>query len=103
LARVAPAASAVGYRVAVEALTNVRRHSPGAPRVALSVGRAGGSIEVVVRNDPAPGRPSSTRSTGGSGLAGLRAQLHAVGGTLVAGPTQDHGWEVRALIPAEAP
>ncbi len=99
-------ADTTAYRVAVEALTNVRRHAPGAAVVQVSVRRAGAGIEISVANSAAPrgavgllGR----RRRGGTGLAGLRGRVEAAGGTLRAGAAEDSGWRVCAVFPAEQP
>ena len=57
---------------------------------------------MSVTNDGPPGRghPRSLRAAqpGGFGLAGLREQVHTLGGTLTAGPYAD-GWRVTASLP----
>ena len=69
-----------------------------AERAVLSVGFEGGWVEVDVANDRAAGGPAAQA---GSGLVGMRERVHAVGGTLEAGPTGDgRRWLVRARIPA---
>ncbi|MBT2539477.1 two-component sensor histidine kinase [Streptomyces sp. ISL-44] len=95
-------ADTTAYRVAVEALTNVRRHAPGAV-ARVSVRRTGADVEVCVANSAAPrgagGRlPRMRRS--GTGLAGLRGRVEAAGGTLRAGADADGGWRVCAVFPA---
>ncbi|MEU3773497.1 histidine kinase [Streptomyces sp. NPDC032472] len=97
-------ADAAAYRVAVEALTNVRRHAPGARAVRVEVRRAGTGTELAVSNS-APARGSRSllgrwRHGGGTGLAGLRERVEAAGGTLDAGPDGTGGWRVLAVFPA---
>ncbi|MFD7257333.1 sensor histidine kinase [Streptomyces sp. NPDC059874] len=98
-------ADTTAYRVAVEALTNVRRHAPGAAEVRVSVRRAGADIELSVANS-APARGAGgllglgRRRRGGTGLAGLRGRVEAAGGTLRAGASADGGWLVSAVFPA---
>ncbi|MEU8773069.1 histidine kinase [Streptomyces sp. NPDC048606] len=98
-------ADTAAYRVAVEALTNVRRHAPGAHTVRVTLRRAPGGIELAVANTApartARGRASRRRPTGGSGLVGLRERVEAARGTFGAGPTDDGGWRVSAVFPAE--
>ncbi|MEV7519032.1 histidine kinase [Streptomyces sp. NPDC091371] len=101
-------ADTTAYRVAVEALTNVRRHAPGAAVVRVSVRRAGAGIELSVANSaPARGEGGllglGRRRRGGTGLAGLRGRVEAAGGTLRAGASADGGWLVSAVFPAAAP
>ncbi|MFD3696681.1 sensor histidine kinase [Streptomyces sp. NPDC058646] len=90
------------YRVAVEALTNVRRHAPGAAVVRVAVRRTGSGTEVSVANSA--GRAAAgllpRRRRGGTGLAGLRGRVEAAGGTLRAGAATDGGWRVSAVFPA---
>ncbi|WP_343442980.1 sensor histidine kinase [Micromonospora schwarzwaldensis] len=85
------------YRVAQEALTNVLRHA-GAATAAVRVGYAPGAVTVEVtdtgRGGPAPaGRPA------GSGLAGMRERVTALGGTFDAGPAASGGFRVHATLP----
>ncbi|MFE1825637.1 sensor histidine kinase [Streptomyces yangpuensis] len=97
-------ADTTAYRVAVEALTNVRRHAPGAAVVRVAVRRAGAGTEVSVTNSAAPrsgGGLLARRRRGGTGLAGLRARVEAAGGTLRAGAAEDGGWRVCAVFPVE--
>ncbi|QXJ23370.1 two-component sensor histidine kinase [Actinomadura graeca] len=89
------------YRVVVEALTNVRRHAPGAGAVDVGVRRTScGALEVVVTNDSG-GRPSPAsraRRRGGTGLPGLAERVGALGGEFTAGP-HGGGWRVAAVLP----
>ena len=83
------------YRVVQEALTNARRHAPGAPvRVAVTVGR---EVRVVVAND-APEQPP-TAADPGHGLAGMRERVAQAGGSCAAGPTAGGGWQVEVHLP----
>ncbi|MCX5196329.1 histidine kinase [Streptomyces sp. NBC_00249] len=96
-------ADTTAYRVAVEALTNVRRHAPGSAVVRVALRRARGGIELSVANSPAPRGGSgllARRRRSGTGLAGLRGRVEAAGGTLEAGAGADGGWRVRAVFPA---
>lgn len=103
---------AVAYRVVVEALTNVRRHAPGARRVdvrverLVRVDRTADAVEVSVTNDPGAGRRLSlrrARGSGGLGIPALTEHAAAVGGTLVAGPAADGGWRLAATFPGATP
>jgi signal transduction histidine kinase len=88
--------AATAYRVVLEALTNVRRHAPGARRVAVTLRRtgagSGAAVEVTVTDDgggQGRGTGSVLRSVtrvGGLGLAGLAERVEALGGHLTAGP-----------------
>ncbi|WP_280383125.1 sensor histidine kinase [Nocardia wallacei] len=83
------------YRIVQESLSNASRHAPGAAvRVALTV-RAG-SVEAIIGN--APGA-SVAAGTPGTGISGMQARAEAIGGTVLAGPRPDGGFEVRAVLP----
>lgn len=95
----APAPSAVGlavYRVVQEALSNARRHAPGAP-VQVWLRRLSGALHLVVDNDP--GRAPVAESGPGNGITGMRERVAIVGGSFQAGPRADGGYTVRATIP----
>ena len=88
------------YRIAQEALTNVRRHAgPGtAADIRLRYGQ--GWVELEVTNARPPRRLGRTRSSGtGLGLVGMRERAESDGGTFEAGPLSAGGWVVRARIP----
>ncbi|MEV4941043.1 sensor histidine kinase [Streptomyces zaomyceticus] len=98
------------YRVVQEALTNVVKHAPGA-RVSVAVAHEPRRLRVEVRDTGAPG-PGASRDRpergagfpgGGHGLLGLRERLAVYGGTLRTGRVPGGGYEVRAVIPWEAP
>ncbi|WP_234430497.1 sensor histidine kinase [Streptomyces sp. NRRL F-4489] len=88
------------YRVVQEALTNVRKHAPGAVARVAVTGTAGEGLRVEVANGPAgarsAGRPGGP---GGHGLAGLAERVALAGGQLEYGPAADGGWEVAAVLP----
>ena len=89
-------------RAVQEALTNARRHAPGARvRVLLRYGADGTSV-TITNESPAAARAApgaGARRSGGYGLAGMRERLELAGGRLVAGPGPD-GWTVRAEVPS---
>lgn len=95
-----PDAGVALYRAAQEALTNARKHAPGAPvRIALAFEPA--STSLVVTNGRSPdGAPSALGSTGGGfGLRGMRERLELVGGRVEAG-AGPVGFRVEAAVPA---
>ncbi|MFB7463794.1 sensor histidine kinase [Streptomyces sp. NPDC056224] len=96
-------ADTTAYRVAVEALTNVRRHAPGAALVRVAVRRAGPAVELSVTNSAAVRGAGllARRRRGGTGLEGLRGRVEAAGGTLRAGADADGGWRVCAVFPPQ--
>lgn len=93
-------------RTAQEALTNVRKHAPGA-RCSVELRYLERVVELEVRNsrpsrgqaagEPAPGELAASGS--GYGLLGMRERAELLGGTLLAGP-EDGGWRVLLRVPA---
>jgi signal transduction histidine kinase len=99
-----PAGEAV-LRVVQEALTNVRKHAPGA-EVSVSLEVDPTAISAVVSDRQATAVVVGSRhelksSGGGYGLRGMRERAELLGGTLQAGPTDD-GWRVEMRLPLEA-
>lgn len=87
------------FRVVQEALSNVMRHAPGA-HVHASVTSENGTLDVTVVNGPPPGGPGPTgRDGSGLGLVGMRERVALDGGDLVAEPTSEGGFRVRAVLP----
>jgi signal transduction histidine kinase len=92
------------YRIVREALTNARKHAPGA-RVTVRVRYDPDQVRLEVRNT-APTRPPDAGlvDTGsGVGLANLRRRVELVHGTLRAEPAPDGGFLVDATLPAYVP
>ncbi|EKX63037.1 histidine kinase [Streptomyces ipomoeae 91-03] len=92
---------AAAFRVAQEALTNVRRHAADATEVTVSLRYAHGDLEVAVRDDGRGGArlPEAARG-GGFGLVGLTERVIALGGRIQARHRGDGpGWEVVAVLP----
>ncbi|MEE1826400.1 histidine kinase [Streptomyces sp. BE20] len=87
-------------RTAQEALTNVRKHAPGA-RCTVELRYLPGEVELEVRNGrPARGDvpPELAGSGGGYGLLGMRERAELLGGTLLAG-RHEGGWRVLLRVP----
>jgi signal transduction histidine kinase len=87
------------YRLVQEALTNVVKHA-GATRVAVSVTRQDGRLEVNVEDDGA-GIDPEVPSTG-YGLVGMRERAALVGGTIQIASEPGRGTRVSASIPLPA-
>jgi signal transduction histidine kinase len=104
LDRVPSGADVCAYRIVQEALSNARRHAPGAP-VAVSVDHDADSVTLRVTNGP--GAPAVARANGrganghapGHGLAGMRERAELLGGWLSAGPVPEGGFAVSAVLP----
>ncbi|MEU6850110.1 histidine kinase [Actinacidiphila alni] len=87
-------------RVAQEAMTNVRKHAPGA-RVALRLEYRSDEVELEFRDfgGRAPVDNSLGASGSGYGLRGMRERAELLGGALDAGPAEE-GFVVRLRVPA---
>jgi signal transduction histidine kinase len=99
-----PVVGRTAYRIVREALTNVRKHAPGA-RVTVRVSYGETQVRLEIRNTPPPGPPGGALAETGSGLglANLRQRIELVHGTLRAGPAPDGGFCVQATLPAYVP
>ena len=96
-----PVVGRTAYRIVREALTNVRKHAPGA-RVAVRVRYDPSQVRLTIRNTAAA-RPADTAlaATGsGMGIADLRQRIEVLHGTLQAGPSPGGGFCVDATLPA---
>ncbi|MFI6055029.1 sensor histidine kinase [Streptomyces violascens] len=86
------------YRIAQEALTNARKHAPGAEVTVTVTGRPGEGLTVEVRN-PAPPGPVPEVPGSGQGLIGLTERATLAGGRLDHGRGPDGGFSVVAWLP----
>ncbi|TDD12102.1 sensor histidine kinase [Nonomuraea deserti] len=84
-------------RTAQEALTNVRKHAPGAA-VTVTLRNLGGWCELKVRDD---GGAAPAQDGAGYGLVGMRERAELLGGSLTTGPEGD-GFRVLLRLPAGA-
>lgn len=85
------------YRIAQEALTNVRKHAGPAATAELRLRWDDTSVEIEV-TDTGAGRSAAT-GRGGLGQAGMRERVAVVGGALECGPRHRGGYLVRATLP----
>jgi signal transduction histidine kinase len=91
-----PGIELTAYRLVQEALTNARRHAPGAA-VDVELHYTRDALHLRVR-DNGPGR--STADGGpGHGLLGMRERAATVGGTLRTGASPTGGFVVEAVLP----
>ncbi|MFI0419943.1 sensor histidine kinase [Spongiactinospora sp. 9N601] len=84
-------------RTAQEALTNVRKHAPGAA-AEVSLRRVADWCELEVRDHGGRAR-GDRRPGGGHGLVGMRERAELLGGSLVTGPGEG-GFRVLLRVPA---
>ena len=94
-----PGVELAAYRIVQEALTNARRHAPGAA-VDVELRYAPDALWLRIR-DNGPGPPPAP-ATGGHGLLGMRERAAAVGGELRTGAAAGGGFLVEAVLPATA-
>jgi signal transduction histidine kinase len=94
-----PGVELAAYRIVQEALTNARRHAPGAG-VDVELHYAECALSVRIR-DTGPG-PSEHAPAGGHGLSGMRERAAAVGGELRTGAATGGGFLVDATLPIDA-
>jgi signal transduction histidine kinase len=97
-AEVGPTAGYVAYRVVQEALTNARKHAPGA-RVTLDLDATSQLLTVLVSTPLAAS--ASPASATGQGLVGMRERVEALGGRLLSGPVGEE-FVVEAILPRAA-
>jgi signal transduction histidine kinase len=103
-AQVSPTVARTAYRLVQEALTNVRKHAPGASAtVSLRYHRGGLDVSVDSTASTRRPDPALAGSGSGSGLAGLRQRVELVGGRFDAGPAPGGGFRVGAILPAYVP
>ncbi|WP_433335687.1 sensor histidine kinase [Spirillospora sp. CA-294931] len=91
-----PQAGLAVVRTAQEALTNVRKHAPGA-RVRVSLVYAADRIELDV-TDSGGTEQGEGPEGGGYGLVGMRERAELIGGTLETGPN-GKGFQVSLRVP----
>jgi signal transduction histidine kinase len=93
-----PGVELAAYRIVQEALTNARRHAPGAA-VDVELHYTEDALTLRIR-DNGPG-PAPEDPAGGHGLLGMRERATAVGGRLRAGPAVGGGFLVEARLPGK--
>ncbi|TQK51403.1 signal transduction histidine kinase [Streptomyces sp. SLBN-118] len=92
-------ASQAVRRVAQEALTNVRKHAPGA-KVRILLAYEKDEVALEVRDSGAGTHGGELAASGGGyGLLGMRERAELLGGTLEARPERE-GFVVRLRVPA---
>jgi signal transduction histidine kinase len=90
--------SAVGgaaFRIVQEALTNVLRHAD-ASSASVRVRTRSDGLDIEVTDD---GPGNGVGVTAGHGLRGMAERAAALGGRVQAGPREEGGWRVHAVLP----
>jgi signal transduction histidine kinase len=86
------------FRIVQEALTNVRKHAPGAA-TRVTVGYGARDLELTIWNAADAAAGSNGSGSGGHGVTGMRERVALFGGTLHIGPRDGRGFEVHAVLP----
>jgi signal transduction histidine kinase len=94
-----PGVELAAFRIVQEALTNARRHAPGAA-VDIEVEYSPDVLRVRVRDS---GGASTGAATPGHGLLGMRERVAMAGGELRIGPAPVSGYLVEAVLPTASP
>jgi signal transduction histidine kinase len=95
-ATVDPGVELAAYRIVQEALTNARRHAPGAA-VDVELRYASDALRLRIRDNG----PGQSLKTDGHGLAGMRERAAAAGGDLATGAAPGGGFLIEATLPAK--
>jgi signal transduction histidine kinase len=93
-----PGVELAAYRIVQEALTNARRHAPGAA-VDVELRYGDDALRLRIR-DNGPG-PAGGTEPPGHGLLGMRERALAVGGSLRTSAAPGGGFCVEAVLPAK--
>ncbi|MFJ5923100.1 sensor histidine kinase [Kitasatospora sp. NPDC092948] len=93
-------AEQTAFRVVQEGLTNAHKYAGGA-RVAVLLAHVPNGVRVSVVNDcPGGAAVPVALPSGGNGLVGMRERVLALGGMFHAGPENDGGFRVEAVLPS---
>lgn len=85
------------YRTIQEALTNIRKHAPGA-EATVQLGSTPTTLTVTIDNT-APTRSTILLPGARHGLIGLQERAELLGGTVATGPTASGGYRVHLELP----
>lgn len=90
------------YRIAQEALANVRKHAPAATRVSVALIFEADALELVVEDDGPGFEADQSRSAGGHlGLTGMRERAQLFGGGLSIESAAGQGTTVFLRLPTD--
>jgi signal transduction histidine kinase len=97
-----PGVELAAYRIVQEALTNARRHAPGAA-VDVELQFTDAALLLRIRdNGPGPPPAGAVAAGTGHGLLGMRERAAAVGGECSVGAASGGGFMVEATLPAKS-
>ncbi|MDO3649529.1 sensor histidine kinase [Nocardia mangyaensis] len=100
---ITPEVSLGVHRIVQESLTNTLRHAGAGPKAWVRVHRRDDDVHVEITDSGGvPIRSDPAIAGAGMGLVGMRERVAVLGGTLVAGRTEDGRWRVRATLPLRA-
>jgi signal transduction histidine kinase len=85
------------YRTVQEALTNVRKHAPGA-NATVQIQREHHAVRTTITNAAAT-RPALALPSAKQGLIGLHQRAETLGGELQSGPALDGGYRLHLILP----
>jgi signal transduction histidine kinase len=94
-----PGLELTAYRIVQEALTNSRRHAPGAA-VDVELNYTETALRVRVR-DNGPGLSPGSGATEGHGLLGMRERAAIMGGVIKVESSSKGGFLVQATLPVD--
>ena len=92
-----PGVELSAFRIVQEALTNARRHAPGAA-VDVELRYVVGALHLRIR-DSGPGASAGAVREGGHGLLGMRERAAMAGGSLQASQDAAGGFVIEAVLP----
>jgi signal transduction histidine kinase len=93
-----PGVELTAYRIVQEALTNVRRHAPGAA-IDVELDYRPDALRVRVRDSGLAAVAAPGGQEHGHGLDGMRERTAMLGGEITVGPLDQGGFAVTARLP----
>jgi signal transduction histidine kinase len=100
----APGIDLTAYRIVQEGLTNTLRHAANPRAAEVAIDYRNGSLELAVRDDGTTAAATTEPGNDGEdghGLLGMRERVAVYGGSLVARPRPEGGFELLASLPLE--
>lgn len=93
----APAVELAAFRIAMEAVSNVLRHSDGT-RCVIALGTTADTLDLTVTDNGSLVTPAEA----GIGMRSMAERAEELGGAATGGPTTE-GWRVRLTVPLASP